>query len=290
MRPRGCAIIEGFSQSGEPGVALTDPRPGLIHRCAVLSRNEPAICYGNAMPARMRADRLLVERGLFESRAQAQAAIAAGQVTADGVPVVRPSDAIATDAVLNAAPAHPWASRGRVKLAAALDRFGFDAAGLVCLDVGASAGGFTDVLLARGGRRVYAVDVGRGQLNARLAAQPQVVALEATDVRQLRPAMLAEPPGAVVGDVSFLSLKLVLPAARAPARTRAWLVALIKPQFEAGRGRLKRGIVRDPRVHAAVCDDVAGVVAGLGWAVAGLLPSPIAGGDGNREFLIGARR
>src|SRR5215467_12577774 len=147
--------------------------------------------------------------------------------------------------------------------------------------------GFTDVLLARDARRVYAVDVGRGQLNVRLAAQPQVVSLEATDVRHLTPAMLTEPPDAVVVDVSFISLKLVLPAALALARTPAWLVALIKPQFEAGRARVKRGIVRDPQIHAAVCEDIAAVVAGLGWAVAGLLPSPITGGDGNREFLIG---
>src|SRR5215468_3893597 len=161
------------------------------------SRNEPAICYGNAMPARMRADRLLVERGLFESRAQAQAAIAAGQVTADGVPVVRPSDAIATDAVLNAAPAHPWASRGGVKLAAALDYFGFDPAGLVCLDVGASTGGFTDVLLARGARRVYAVDVGRGQLNPRLAARPQVHLLEGVNARHLTAAQIPDAPSLI---------------------------------------------------------------------------------------------
>jgi len=262
----------------------------LIVRGAVPSRNEPAICYGNAMPARMRADRLLVERGLFESRAQAQAAIAAGLVTANDLLVVRPSQVIAIDAALNAAPAHPWASRGGVKLAAALDHFGFDPAGLVCLDVGASTGGFTDVLLARGARRVYAVDVGRGQLNPRLAARPQVVSLEATDIRHVTPAILPEPPDAVVVDVSFISLKLVLPAALALARTPAWLVALIKPQFEAGRGRVKRGIVRDPQVHAAVCDDIAAVLAALGWSIGGTIASPIAGGDGNREFLIGARR
>src|SRR5262249_34316012 len=173
---------------------------------------------------------------------------------------------------------HPWASRGGVKLAAALDYFGFDPAGLVCLDVGASTGGFTDVLLARGARRVYAVDVGRGQLNARLAARPQVVSLEATDIRQLTPAMLAEPPDAVVVDVSFISLKLVLPAALALARTPAWLAALIKPQFEAGRARVKRGIVRDPQVHAAVCDDIAAVVAGPRW-----------GGRGRHEASVGGR-
>jgi 23S rRNA (cytidine1920-2'-O)/16S rRNA (cytidine1409-2'-O)-methyltransferase len=247
-------------------------------------------CYLCAMPARMRADRLLVERGLFESRARAQAAIAAGLVTADGKPVERPSDEVAVDAVLHAAPAHPWVSRGGVKLAAALDHFGFDPAGRVCLDVGASTGGFTDVLLARGARRVYAVDVGHGQLNARLTALPEVVSLEATDIRRVTPAMLAEPPDAAVVDVSFISLRLVLPAALALVQPQAWLVALIKPQFEAGRAHLKKGIVRDVQVHTAVCEDIAGFVAALGWSVTGTLPSPIAGGDGNREFLIGARR
>jgi 23S rRNA (cytidine1920-2'-O)/16S rRNA (cytidine1409-2'-O)-methyltransferase len=242
------------------------------------------------MPERMRADRLLVERGLFESRTRAQAAIAAGLVTADGARVTRPSDEIAAGAVLRAAPAHPWASRGGVKLAAALDHFHFDPAGRVCLDVGASAGGFTDVLLARGARRVYAVDVGHGQLDARLAARPEVVSLEATDIRRVTPAMLAEPPEVAVVDVSFISLKLVLPAALALVRPPAWLAALIKPQFEAGRRQVKKGIVRDPQIHAAVCADIAGVAAALGWSVAGIIPSPIAGADGNREFLIGARR
>ena len=246
-------------------------------------------CYVSPMPERMRADRLLVERGLFESRTRAQAAIAAGLVTADGAPVTMPSDEIAADAVLRAAPAHPWASRGGVKLAAALDHFRFDPAGRVCLDVGASAGGFTDVLLARGARRVYAVDVGHGQLDARLAARPEVVSLEATDIRRVTPAMLGEPPEVAVVDVSFISLKLVLPAALALVRPPAWLVALIKPQFEAGRRQVKKGIVRDPQIHAAVCADIAGFVAALGWNVAGILPSPIAGADGNHEFLMGAR-
>jgi 23S rRNA (cytidine1920-2'-O)/16S rRNA (cytidine1409-2'-O)-methyltransferase len=238
----------------------------------------------------MRADRLLVERGLFESRAKAQAAIAAGLVTADGALVAKPSDEIALDAVLEAAPAHPWVSRGGVKLAAALDHFGFDPAGRACLDVGASTGGFTEVLLARGARRVIAVDVGRGQLHASLAARPQVVSLEATDIRALTPAMLPEPPEAAVIDVSFISLKLVLPPALALLRPPAWMVALIKPQFEAGRRHLKKGIVRDPQVHTAVCDDIARAVAELGWSVSGTMPSPIAGGDGNREFLMGAVR
>jgi 23S rRNA (cytidine1920-2'-O)/16S rRNA (cytidine1409-2'-O)-methyltransferase len=238
----------------------------------------------------MRADRLLVERGLFDSRAKAQAAIAAGLVTADGAPVAKASDTLSADAMLAAAPAHPYVSRGGVKLAAALDAFGFDPAGRVCLDVGASTGGFTEVLLARGARRVHAVDVGRGQLHPSLRAHPKVVSLEATDIRTLSPALLRAPPELIVIDVSFISLKLVLPPALALARRPAQLVALIKPQFEAGREQLKRGIVRDPQVHAAVCAEIAAVVAELGWNLVGIVPSPIKGGDGNAEFLLGARR
>jgi 23S rRNA (cytidine1920-2'-O)/16S rRNA (cytidine1409-2'-O)-methyltransferase len=242
------------------------------------------------MTSRRRADRLLVERGLFDSRAKAQAAIAAGLVTADDAPVRKPSDEIRVAAVLRAQPAHPWVSRGGVKLAAALDHFGFDPTGHVCLDVGASTGGFTQVLLARGARRVYAVDVGRGQLDAVLRVAQAVLALEATDIRSLDLSRLSEPPDFLTIDVSFISLKLVLPAALRLARTPARLVVLIKPQFEAGRRHLKKGIARDPQVQAAVCDDVAGFVGALGWTVAGVVPSPIAGGDGNREFLLGASR
>ena len=240
------------------------------------------------MTSRRRADRLLVERGLFDSRAKAQAAIAAGLVTADGAPVRKASDEIGTEAALSARAAHPWVSRGGVKLAAALDHFGFDPAGRVCLDVGASTGGFTHVLLARGARRVYAVDVGSGQLHLRLRGDPAIVALEATDIRTLEPARLPERPDFVTADASFISLKLILPAALRLVRVPARLVALIKPQFEVGRRRLKKGIVRDPQIHAAVCDDIAACVSSLGWAVAGIIPSPIAGGDGNREFLLGA--
>jgi 23S rRNA (cytidine1920-2'-O)/16S rRNA (cytidine1409-2'-O)-methyltransferase len=240
------------------------------------------------MSTRVRIDRLLVERSLFESRAKAQAAIAAGLVTADGVTVRKPSDEVRADAVIGAEPAHPFVSRGGVKLAAALEHFGFDPSGCVCLDVGASTGGFTEALLARGARRVYAIDVGRGQLHERLRARPEVVSLEATDIRDLAAGQLAEPPDFVTVDVSFISLKLVLPAALALTRRPARLIALIKPQFEAGRGALKKGIVRDPAVQAAICDDIAALVASLGWSVAGVTPSPIAGGDGNREFLIAA--
>src|SRR5712692_8204922 len=181
------------------------------------------------MPARLRIDRLLVDRGLFESRAKAQAAIAAGLVTADDVPVTKASEEISPAAVLRAEPAHPWVSRGGVKLAAALDHFGLDPAGRVCLDVGASTGGFTEVLLARGARRVYAVDVGRGQLHARLRGRSEVVALEGTDIRAVASARLEPRPDFVAVDVSFISLKLVLPAALALAERRADLLALVKP-------------------------------------------------------------
>jgi len=242
------------------------------------------------MTARRRADLLLVERGLFESRAKAQAAIAAGLVTADNVPVTKAADTIAVDAVLHAAPAHPYVSRGGLKLAAALDRFGFDPHDRVCLDVGASTGGFTDVLLARGARRVYAVDVGTDQLHQRLRARPEVVSMESTDIRALDATRLPEPPDFVAVDVSFISLRLVLPAALAVCRASAQLVALIKPQYEAGRRRLKKGIVRDPTIHAAVCAETTAWVSSLGWNVVGVIASPLLGGGGNREFLLGARR
>jgi 23S rRNA (cytidine1920-2'-O)/16S rRNA (cytidine1409-2'-O)-methyltransferase len=242
------------------------------------------------MIPRQRADRLLVARGLFESRAKAQAAIAAGLVTADAVPVRKPAEEIAADAVLQAEAEHPWVSRGGVKLVAGLDHFGFDPRGRVCLDVGASTGGFTEVLLARGARRVYAVDVGRDQLHASLRPRPDVLSLEQTDIRTLSPASLPEPPDLIVADVSFISLKQALPAALALATAPACLLALIKPQFEAGRQNLKKGIVRDPQVHAAVCDEISVSVAALGWSVAGVIPSPLLGGDGNREFVLGAAR
>jgi len=242
------------------------------------------------MTTRMRADRLLVERGLFESRAKAQAAIAAGGVTADGAPIAKPSAEIALDAALAATPAHPWVSRGGVKLMAALDRFGMTPAGRVCLDVGASTGGFTEVLLARGARRVYAVDVGRGQLHPRLHARPEITALEATDIRKLDPTRLPERPDFITVDVSFISLKLVLPAALALVAPQAELVALIKPQFETGGKNLKKGIVRDPAVQAAVCDDIVRMLAALGCRSIGVTASPLLGGDGNHEYLIGAQR
>jgi 23S rRNA (cytidine1920-2'-O)/16S rRNA (cytidine1409-2'-O)-methyltransferase len=242
------------------------------------------------MTARRRADLLLVERGLFESRAKAQAAIAAGLVTADAVPVSKASAEIPIDAALHAEAAHPWVSRGGIKLAAALDHFGFDPAGHICLDVGASTGGFTQVLLARGAKRVYAVDVGRAQLHASLRNEPRVTVFEQADIRSIEPGRLPEPPDFLTIDVSFISLKLVLSATVALARSPARMIALIKPQFEAGRRYLKKGIVRDPQVHTDVCEEIAAFVAALGWTVAGVIPSPITGGDGNREFLLGVAR
>ena len=243
----------------------------------------------NAM-IKERADRLLVARGLFASRARAQAAIAAGRVTADGSPVRKPSEEISAVAVIAAEPEHPYVSRGGVKLAAALDHFHIDVAGRICLDVGASTGGFTEVLLRRGARRVYAVDVGHGQLHASLRGSADVVCLEKTDIRALDSSLFAEPPDFATVDVSFISLKLVLPAVGRLLRPRAALLALIKPQFEAPRRDVKKGIVREAAVHEAVCGDVAAFVAAQGWRVGGRMPSPIRGGDGNVEFFVEAER
>ena len=242
------------------------------------------------MTARQRADRLLVERGLFDSRARAQAAIAAGLVTADGVPVRKASDAISTAAAIEAAPEHPYVSRGGVKLAAALDEFALDVTGRVCLDVGASTGGFAELLVAGGARRVYAIDVGHSQLHPRLRKREEIVSMERTDIRTLDPARLSEPPDFAAVDVSFISLKLVLPAVGNLLKQRASIVALIKPQFEARRGDIKKGIVRDAAVHQAVCDEIVAFVVSQGWRVGGRVPSPILGGDGNREFFIEANR
>jgi len=239
---------------------------------------------------RRRADMLLVERGLFESRAKAQEAIAAGLVSAGGAPVRKASDLIDAAAEIMAEAPHPYVSRGGVKLAAALDAFALDPAGRVCADIGASTGGFTEVLLARGARKVYAVDVGHGQLHPRLAAEPRVVSLERTDVRKLDRALVPEAIDLAVIDVSFISLKLVLPAVIGLLGPRANLVALIKPQFEAGREHVGKGIVRDDAVQRAVCDEIDAFLRAQDFDVLGLINSPILGGDGNREFLIGARR
>ncbi len=239
---------------------------------------------------KQRADRLLVARGLFESRARAQAAIAAGLVRADGVTLRKPSDEISQAAAIEAEPEHPYVSRGGLKLAAALDQFGLDVKDRICLDVGASTGGFTEVLLERGARRVYAIDVGCGQLHARLRDNERIVSIEDTDIRTLDSARLPDRPDFATVDVSFISLKLVLPAVEMLLNERATLIALIKPQFEVGRGAVKKGIVRDPELHAAVCTGIEQFIAARGWRVGGVIASPVVGGNGNREFLIEAER
>lgn len=244
------------------------------------------------MPKR-RADQLLVDRGLVESRQRAQALILAGIVFAGERRIDKSGEQLADDTEIEVRGRdHPWVSRGGVKLAHALDRFAIDVAGLVALDVGASTGGFTDVLLTRGAAKVYAVDVGRGQLAWKLRQDPRVIVHEAVNARYLTTAEIPEPVGIVTCDASFIGLATVLPAALALTEQRALLVALIKPQFEAGPGAVgKGGVVRDPAVHETVCDAAAAWVgAQPGWSVVGVAESPITGPAGNREFLLYARR
>jgi 23S rRNA (cytidine1920-2'-O)/16S rRNA (cytidine1409-2'-O)-methyltransferase len=245
------------------------------------------------MAAKRRADQLLVEQGLAESRAKAQALILAGLVSAGGRRVDKPGTALAEDTELALAGRdHPWVSRGGVKLAFALDHFALDPTGMIALDIGASTGGFSDVLLARGAARVHAVDVGRGQLAWKLRQDPRVVVHEAVNARYLSRAEIPEPIDLVTCDASFIGLARVLPAPLALTADRAALVALIKPQFEAGPSEVgKGGVVRDPVVHRAVCERVAAWLgAQPGWSVIGIAESPITGPAGNREFLIHARK
>lgn len=237
-----------------------------------------------------RLDAALVGAAGFESRAKAREAIEAGLVTVDGVVVLKPAARIRTGARLQASAPYPWVSRGGVKLAAGLDRFGVHPHGRMCLDVGASTGGFTEVLLSRGAARVFAVDVGQGQLHPRMAGDPRVTAWSGTDARELSAIRLSMPPELIVCDVSFISLRLVLPAVLALGAPDCDLVALIKPQFEVGRGNTAKGLVRDDHLRQAACDAVVQRIQSLGWTVAGVMPSPITGGDGNVEFLVGARR
>ncbi len=242
-------------------------------------------------PARRRADLLLVERGLVDSRARAQALILAGKVFAGEKRIDKAGDLLADDTpIVLRGQDHPWVSRGGIKLAHALAHFGLDPAGRVAIDVGASTGGFTDVLLHHGAARVFAVDVGHGQLDWKLRNDPRVVVLERTNARHLTAEQVPEPPGSVVCDASFIGLRTVLPAALALAAPGAWAVALIKPQFEAGPERVgKGGVVRDPAVHEEVCATIRDWWAALpGWHVLGIEASPITGPEGNREFLIAA--
>jgi len=241
-------------------------------------------------PPRKRADILLVERGLFESRARARAAIEAALVTGNGKTVLKPSEMIAADAVLQAEPAHPFVSRGGVKLSGAMEQYPIEVDNHVCLDVGASTGGFTEVLLANGADLVFSIDVGRDQLHPSLRSHPKVVSMEQTDIRDFEGKRLPRRPDIVVIDVSFISLKAVLPVALSLAASPMHLLALIKPQFEAARKHSKRGIIRSATVHQEVCDDTAAFAASLGCSDIKVFPSSISGGDGNIEFFIGARR
>jgi 23S rRNA (cytidine1920-2'-O)/16S rRNA (cytidine1409-2'-O)-methyltransferase len=240
---------------------------------------------------KLRLDRLLVLRGLAPTREKAQAMILAGAVTVDGRPAAKAGAPVAEDAdVAVAGPPHPFVSRGGVKLAAALDAFGLDPRGRVCLDVGASTGGFTDCLLQRGAARVYAVDVGYGQLDARLRADPRVAVREKVNARALSREDVPERIALAAIDVSFISLRLVLPAVAALVAPGGAIVALVKPQFEAGRGEVPRGgVVRDEAVRRRVVEEVAAAGRSLGLEVVGSVPSPIRGARGNAEFLLGFR-
>jgi 23S rRNA (cytidine1920-2'-O)/16S rRNA (cytidine1409-2'-O)-methyltransferase len=242
---------------------------------------------------RRRLDQLLVDRGLMPTRARARDAILRGTVYVNGVTALKPAAMVETSAVLGTDdPVRAYVSRAALKLAHALDCFGIDPAGLDCLDVGASTGGFTQVLLERGAAHVTSIDVGHGQLAPALAADPRVTAIEGLNARDLRPEHLAAPPCLVVCDVSFISLTLALPPALALAEPEARLVALIKPQFEVGRiVSASSGIVRDPDVHRAVCARISAWIGDeQGWRVLGVEPSPITGGDGSREFLLAAAK
>ena len=245
------------------------------------------------MPAKRRADQLLVDQGLAESRAKAHALILAGLVSCSGRRVDKPGNQLAADAVLELKGRdHPWVSRGGVKLAHALDHFRISVEGKVALDIGASTGGFTDVLLSRGARRVHAVDVGHGQLAWKLRQDPRVVVHERFNARYISRDEIREPVDIITCDASFISLATVLPAPLRLAADEAELVALLKPQFEAGREHVgKGGVVRDAAVQREVCERAAAWVAAQpGWAVVGIIESPILGPEGNREFLLYARR
>jgi 23S rRNA (cytidine1920-2'-O)/16S rRNA (cytidine1409-2'-O)-methyltransferase len=238
--------------------------------------------------SRMRADLLLVARGLAESRAKARAAIEAGGVLVDGIVVGKPSDLIAADSALDVTPAYPWVSRGGVKLAAALDAFGVDPAGRICLDVGASTGGFTHVLVSRGAAHVYAVDVGRDQLHASLRADPRVASLEQTDARTLTRAAIPEPPSLVVCDASFIGAAKVLATPFALAADHADAIVLIKPQFEAGPG--KGGVLDEESARAAAQGAIDSLDGLERFRVVAAIDSPIRGGDGNLERLAHLKR
>ena len=240
--------------------------------------------------SKLRADLLLVAQGLAETRTRAQALILAGNVFVGDKRVAKAGDLIAEDAALTVKGRdHPWVSRGGIKLAHGLEHFGFDVINAVGLDVGSSTGGFTDVLLTRGAAKVYAIDVGTNQLAWKLRSDDRVIVHEQTNARALNSEIVPEPVDIIVCDASFIALAKVLDAALDFARPGAMLIALVKPQFEAGRGEVgKGGVVRDSAIHQRVCDAAAVWVASKGWTVIGVEPSPITGPEGNVEFLLGA--
>ena len=237
-----------------------------------------------------RADMLLLAQGLAESRTRAQALILAGNVFVGDRRVAKAGDLLADDALLTVKGRdYPWVSRGGVKLAHGLAHFGFEVMGAVALDVGSSTGGFTDVLLTKGAAKVYAIDVGTNQLAWKLRSDDRVIVHEQTNARDLDTEIVPEPVDIIVCDASFIGLAKVLDAALGLARPGASLVALVKPQFEAGRGEVgKGGVVRDPVIHQRVCDEAAAWIESKGWRVIGVETSPITGPEGNVEFLLGA--
>ncbi|HEX9570187.1 MAG TPA: TlyA family RNA methyltransferase [Rhodospirillales bacterium] len=245
------------------------------------------------MAGKARVDQLLVARGLAESRSKAQALVMAGRVYSETKRLDKPGKQVDPEIPLEVRGRdHPWASRGGVKLAHGLKHFAIRAKDRVCLDIGASTGGFTDVLLSEGAAKVYAVDVGRGQLAWKLQKDPRVVVLDETNARHLTRDQVPDGIDLITCDASFIGLATVLPAALALVASGAALVALIKPQFEVGKGRVgKGGIVRDPALHREVCERIQSwLEADMGWSVLGVTESPLAGADGNKEFLIAARR
>jgi 23S rRNA (cytidine1920-2'-O)/16S rRNA (cytidine1409-2'-O)-methyltransferase len=255
-----------------------------------MSDQPPAAPGGQPKVGKTRADQALVDRGLVETRAKAQALILAGKVYSGDRRVEKAGQPVSATAPLEVKGLdHPWVSRGGLKLDHALTHFALSPEGRVCLDIGASTGGFTDVLLTRGAAQVHAVDVGHGQLAWKLRSDPRVVVRERTNARHL---MMDDPAGALVCDASFIGLRTLLPAPLAICGPGAWAVALIKPQFEAGPENVgKNGVVRDPAIHDQVCNWIAEWWAALpGWQVLGIEPSPITGPEGNREFLIAAQK
>ena len=286
---------EGWLRRREMGrdpVAIRPLFTAVPRRCGMvmtrLCRRDSAL-IGRGM-AKLRADQMLVDRGLAESRTRAQALIMAGLVFAGERKIDKSGQTLAEDVVLEVRGRdHPWVSRGGIKLAHGLDHFGWDVTGAVAIDVGSSTGGFTDVLLTRGAARVYAVDSGTNQLAWKLRQDERVVVHEQTSARILTAAHIPEAVDLIVCDASFIGLAKVLDVPLGFAKSAARLLALVKPQFEAGRGEVgKGGVVRDALVHQRVCDEVAAWVTSRGWRVDGVVESPITGPEGNVEFLLGA--